>query len=129
MNNRPLCLLVDDEADVLTVTISTLEAINIACLTASNIQTAKQLLHTHTFDVCLADVVLPDGNGILELARYIKIHYPNLPVIIFSATGSKDDRERARKEAMKVGAYGFVAKPIDNNELRALIKKALHIEN
>jgi len=129
MNNCPLCLLVENEADVLTLSVLTLESVDIKCLTASDIQTAKQLLQSHTFDVCLADVILPDGNGISELTRYIKIHYPNLPVVIFSASGDFGEQVQLKAEVLAAGAYGFIAKPVNINELRALIKNALHKEN
>jgi two-component system response regulator PilR (NtrC family) len=107
MNSRPLCLLVEDEPDVLTVSVSTLESVDIMCLTASDIQTAKQLLQSHTFDVCLTDVILPDGHGISELTRYIKIHYPNLPVVVFSASGgSFEERAQLKIAALTQDSIG-----------------------
>lgn len=132
MNAPRSCLLVDDEPDILELLVLTLESIEVTCHTTINIKTAsdikiaKQLLHTYHFDVCLTDIVLPDGDGIDDLLIYIKKHYTSLPVIVFSASGMlPEDRRQLRDKTLEKGAYAFLSKPVDNGQLRNLVKNAL----
>ena len=119
---NPNCLLVDDEPDILDLLAMTLEPMNIACHMASNVAQAQALLERHTFNLCLTDMRLPDGNGI-DLVSYIQHHFPNIPVAMITAHGNVE----SAVHALKSGAFDFVSKPIKINELRNLVQTALQL--
>lgn len=115
-------LIVDDEPDILELLDITLSRMGIDTVSAENITQAKKLLETHTFDLCLTDMQLPDGNGI-ELIDFIQKNTSNLPVAMITAHGNM---EYAIK-ALKSGAFDFVSKPVDINILRNLVNTALKL--
>ncbi len=71
-------------------------------------------------DVVLLDIRMPKMNG-LETLKHIRKSHPNLPVIMFTAVGTS---ERAI-EAMKMGAFDYVTKPFDVEELLAIVRRAI----
>ncbi|MGD8830168.1 MAG: sigma-54 dependent transcriptional regulator, partial [Pseudomonadales bacterium] len=77
---------------------------------------------SHDFDLCLTDMHLPDGNG-LELVNHIAEVCPSLPVAVITAFGSMD----TAISALKAGAFDFVQKPVDLEQLRSLVDTALRI--
>ncbi len=116
----PLALIVDDEEDLRLLMQMTLKHLQVDCVTAENVQQAKQKLAEHSFNLCLTDLNLPDGNGI-ELVQYINQHHAGLPVAVISAYGNMD----IAIAALKAGAFDFVSKPIQQEHLKALLKQAL----
>ncbi|GAA5001848.1 sigma-54 dependent transcriptional regulator [Acinetobacter puyangensis] len=119
-NGRPLALIVDDEEDLRLLMQMTLSRLGVDCVTAENVQTAKQQLKQHQFQLCLTDLNLPDGNGI-ELVQYINQQYSQLPVAVISAYGNMD----VAISALKAGAFDFVSKPIQQLQLKNLLEHAL----
>ncbi len=119
---KPVTLIVDDEADICELLEITLNRMGIETQSAVNVATAKALLKKNSFDLCLTDLRLPDGDG-LEILDYIQQQFPNLPVAMISAHGSMD----TAITAMKKGAFDFISKPIDLNGLRQLITNALKL--
>lgn len=115
-------LIIDDEPDILELLDITLSRMNIKTMSAKNIAVAKDLLQQHTFDLCLSDMRLPDGNGI-ELVKYIQEHYSNLPVAMITAHGNME----IAIEALKAGAFDFISKPVDLKILRNLVNTALKL--
>jgi two-component system response regulator PilR (NtrC family) len=81
---------------------------------------ATRLLHDESFDLCLTDMKLPDGDGI-SLVEHIQQHCPNTPTAVITAHGSID----LAIKAMKCGAFDFVSKPVSLETLRNLVDKAL----
>jgi len=88
--------------------------------TASSIETARQQLARQGPDLVLCDILMPDGNG-LDLLKEIKEGDPALPVVMMTAYTST----KAAIEAMKSGAYDYISKPFDNDELKLVVAKAL----
>ncbi|ESS71881.1 type 4 fimbriae expression regulatory protein PilR [Methyloglobulus morosus KoM1] len=121
---KPLALIVDDEPDIRELLELTLNRMAIQTHTAENIKTAKALLEDKTFDLCLTDMKLPDGNG-LELISHIQGLSQPLPIAVITAFGSMD----TAIQAMKKGAFDFISKPIDLAGLRLLINSALKLSN
>ncbi|HSO80001.1 MAG TPA: response regulator, partial [Chromatiaceae bacterium] len=115
-------LVVDDEEDILELLRITLARMGIDCRAAPDLAAARRLLATETFDLCLTDMRLPDGDGI-DLVRQIASQFPQLPVAMITAHGSMD----SAVAAMKAGAFDFVSKPVDLQVLRRLVAAALRL--
>lgn len=115
-------LVVDDEQDILELLRITLTRMGIDCRAAPDLAAARRFLATETFDLCLTDMRLPDGNGI-DLVRQIASQFPQLPVAVITAHGSMD----SAVAAMKAGAFDFVSKPVDLQVLRRLVEAALRL--
>ncbi|HMW83851.1 MAG TPA: sigma-54 dependent transcriptional regulator [Pseudomonadales bacterium] len=113
-------LIVDDEPDLRELVALTLSRMGHGCHAAEDLRSARQLLQTQRFDLCLTDMRLPDGNG-LELVEHIQLHHPALPVAMITAHGSMD----SAIAALKAGAFDFVTKPVELAQLRELVEKAL----
>jgi two-component system, NtrC family, response regulator PilR len=120
--NQALALVVDDEIDILDLLKITLKRMDIQALTATTLVEARAQLERNRFDLCLTDMNLSDGSG-LTLIRHISEHYPQVPVAMITAHGSMD----SAVEAMKAGAFDFVAKPVDLQLLRRLVTAALKL--
>ena len=88
---------------------------------APTIQAAMDAVKKSAFDLILLDLTLPDGNG-TSLLNYIKEEDRNR-VIIISGTRNLD----MAIQAMKMGVYDFLVKPVDRDILLASIHKALHV--
>ena len=121
---KPLALIVDDEPDIRELLELTLDRMGIHTHSAENIGDAKALLLQKSFDLCLTDMKLPDGNG-LDLVSHIQNLPQPLPVAVITAFGSMDTAILA----MKKGAFDFISKPIDLAGLRQLISSALKLSN
>lgn len=115
-------LIVDDEPDIRELLEITLGRMNIDTLSAPDITTARRLLSEQTFDLCLTDMHLPDGSGI-ELVTHITETFPHLPVAVITAFGSMD----TAIASLKAGAFDFVQKPVDLEQLRSLVESAIRI--
>jgi DNA-binding NtrC family response regulator len=74
----------------------------------------------HSPDVILLDIILPDLDG-LKVLEKIKQNEPDIVVIMITATNTA----KTAVEAMKLGAYHYVTKPFDNDELRLIISRSL----
>ena len=115
-------LIVDDEPDIRELLELTLGRMNIETRSASNIAEAHELLEQFHFNLCLTDMRLPDGDGI-QLVRKIQSSRPDLPVAVITAHGSME----TAVAALKAGAFDFVAKPLDINDLRNIVRQALKL--
>ena len=120
--SQPLALLVDDEADICELLQITLSRMGINSHTAGSLTSARLLLNQHTFDLCITDMQLPDGNG-LDLLEQIHTQQPSLPIAVITAHGNMDSAVRA----LKNGAFDFLSKPVDLKILRKLIHSALNL--
>ncbi len=120
----PIALVVDDEADILELLQLTLKRMNVTSLTAETLQQARALLAKQSFDLCLTDMRLPDGNGI-DLVEHMQIHNPATPVAVITAHGNME----SAIAALKAGAFDFVSKPVDLRVLRNLVSTALRLSS
>ena len=121
---KHIALIVDDEPDIRELLDITLSRMDIETVSAENIEQAKHLLAKQTFDLCLTDMRLPDGNGI-ELIKYIQENISSLPVAMITAHGNME----FAIEALKSGAFDFVSKPVDLKILRSLVNTALKLSS
>jgi two-component system response regulator PilR (NtrC family) len=115
-------LIVDDEPDIRELLELTLGRMNVETRSASNIAEAHDLLDQFQFNLCLTDMRLPDGDGV-QLVRDIQATKPDLPVAVITAHGSME----TAVAALKAGAFDFVAKPLDVNDLRNIVRQALKL--
>src|ERR1700716_3009854 len=119
---KPIVLIVDDEPDLLELVSLTLSRMNLQARTASDVGTARRLLKTEKFDLCLTDMRLPDGDG-LDLVAWIQQNRADLPVAVITAHGNVESAVRA----LKLGAFDFVSKPLDLGVLRKLVGSAIKL--
>lgn len=121
---KPTALVVDDEPDLCELLSITLERMDITTRTCNDVAAAKHALSRQTYDLCLTDMRLPDGDG-LELVEWIQQEVPGTPVAVITAHGSVETAVKA----LKIGAFDFVSKPLDLNDLRKLVKAALKLKH
>ena len=114
-------LIVDDELDMLQLLKRSLEPeLNCRIATARSGKEALQLISQQAFDLVLADIKMPQMDG-LELLGLIKHEQPDLTVVMMTAFGSVE----TAVEAMRNGAYDFVTKPFDHETILVRLEKAL----
>lgn len=121
MQNKPIALIIDDEADLCRLMQITLTKMGIVSDIAYDLATANEFLGGKTYDLCLTDLALPDGSG-LDLVRKVS-EETDTPVAVISAHGDLD----IAIEALKLGAFDFVNKPLQLPRLRALVESALKL--
>ncbi len=120
--NQPLALVIDDEPDICELLVLTLGRMNVRCETAEDVASAKALLKKHSFNICLTDMRLPDGNG-LELIEWMQTNAAGVPVAVITAHGNVE----TAVQALKLGAFDFISKPLDLGNLRNIVENALRI--
>ncbi len=113
-------LVVDDQDSIRHFVGKAFEADGYTVQTTGSVRETRQALEAQMPDLVLLDLKLPDGSG-LELLREIKRADPDVGVIFMTAFG---DLESA-VESMNAGAFWFVKKPFQNEELLALAGRAL----
>jgi DNA-binding NtrC family response regulator len=115
-------LIVDDDADIVTMLEDRLQASGYTTVIARDGQQALDQIEHESPNLILLDLDLPKLTGIEVLKRLSQVkHLEDLPVIVMTAHGSVN----AAVEAMKEGAYDFLTKPLDKNHLLIVIRKAL----
>jgi two-component system, NtrC family, response regulator PilR len=121
---KPTVLIVDDEPDLVELVALTLERMGLAAVPAGDLATARRLIGERPFSLCLADMRLPDGDG-LDLVDWIGEQHPQLPVAVITAHGNVE----AAVRALKAGAFDFVSKPLDLAVLRRLVSSAIRLND
>jgi DNA-binding NtrC family response regulator len=116
----PRLLTIDDDRVVLRFVEKTFEGQDLQIVTANNARDGMQRLKEDPPDVLLLDVMLPESTGI-ELVSEIRRIDVRLPVIFITALNDSD----TAIEAMKLGAYDYLVKPLDQEQLRELVARAL----
>jgi two-component system response regulator PilR (NtrC family) len=119
---KPRALVVDDEPDIRELLSITLERMSLDVTAADSIGAATRELRANSFDLCLTDMRLPDGDG-LNLVEWIQTHKSQTPVAVITAHGNVETAVRA----LKLGAFDFISKPLDITALRRLITATLKL--
>ncbi|MGB2246584.1 MAG: sigma-54-dependent transcriptional regulator [Alcanivorax sediminis] len=122
--DTPHVLVVDDEADLRELLVITLGRMKLKATAAESLGAAKDKLNSDRFDLCLTDMNLGDGTGI-ELLQHIFQHCPAMPTAVITAYGNME----MATDAMKLGAYDFISKPVALDRLRQLIEDGLGISH
>lgn len=113
-------LLAEDEKNARQGLVSYLEAKGYDVYPAQNGQEALKIFKEQKPDLVLTDIRMPELNGILLLEK-IHAEKPSTPVILMTAYGSVEDAVKA----MKKGAFYYLTKPVNLEELDFLVSKAL----
>ncbi|MFL2815385.1 MAG: nitrogen regulation protein NR(I) [Alphaproteobacteria bacterium] len=119
MSNKTLIIAEDDES-IRLVTSRYLQDLGYEIFMASNLKELWKLIESNKGDVLITDVMLPDGE-LFDILPQIVEYRENLPVIVVSAKNNLQTAISATKQ----GAYEYLPKPFDLDELQKLIKKAL----
>ncbi len=120
--SNPLALVIDDEPDICELLTLTLGRMNVDTAVGGDLKTARKQLTEKRFDLCLTDMRLPDGDG-LELVSWIQENAPGVPVAVITAHGNIE----TAVQALKLGAFDFISKPLDLQNLRNVIESALKL--
>ena len=118
--NAPIRILaVDDEKSIRRLLQKELSAPSRSVTTAESAGEALSRIDAQAFDVIILDICLPDGNG-MELMERCFAKVPDVEVILITGHGDID----IAVEAMKMGAYDFITKPFNLDQLEVVVEKA-----
>jgi two-component system nitrogen regulation response regulator GlnG len=119
MSNKTLIIAEDDES-IRLVTSRYLQDLGYDVILASNLKELWKLIESNKGDALITDVMLPDGE-LFDILPQIIEYRESLPVIVVSAKNNLQTAISATKQ----GAYEYLPKPFDLDELQKLVKKAL----
>ncbi|MBJ6725491.1 sigma-54-dependent transcriptional regulator [Geomesophilobacter sediminis] len=116
----PTILVVDDDSIVLFLVETHLKEGGFTPITASSGAEALKILEQRPVDLVISDLIMPEMDGLEFLDRIRKLH-PNLPAIVITAHGSVE----SAVDAMRRGAFDYLEKPYNPDDLRMTIQRAL----
>ena len=119
---KPRILIVDDEPRMAAAIATALGRNGLDCETAFDAEQALEAFDRRPADVVITDRRMPGIDGI-ELMRKLHTRRPALPVILITAYAEVS----SAVQAMRDGAFDYVAKPFDNDELRSCVLRALEL--
>ncbi len=119
-NPRRTILLVDDEPELLSLFNRILSAEGAVIRSAQSGAEALEIARLTRLDLVILDVKLPDVSGTEVLRRLRRID-AGMPVIMVTSYGSVE----TVRTSMKLGAFDYLTKPFDNNEIRRVAREAL----
>ena len=117
-------LVVDDEQSMRDFLKILLVKDGYEVLTAENGSRALESLEAEAVDLVISDIRMPETSG-LELLEQVKEQYPDMPVIMITAFASPNDAVLA----MKNGAYDYISKPFNVDEIKSVIHSAISRDN
>lgn len=113
-------LIIDDEDKLRQLIRRIISLEGFAVSEAANLTQAEKLLSKEAIDVILADVKLPDGNGV-DFVKLVKTKYPRVEIILLTAYGNIADGV----QAMRNGAFDYITKGDDNDKIIPLLHRAM----
>ncbi len=119
MRETPLILVVDDDPGILELVRDILSS-SYQLVTANSVKGAQEYLRDQSCDLVLTDMVMPEEGG-LELLKYLSLHHTDIPVIVFTGYANFQDAVNA----VKLGAFDYLTKPIQIEILQHAIARAL----
>ncbi|MGH9862929.1 MAG: sigma-54-dependent transcriptional regulator [Candidatus Acidiferrales bacterium] len=119
-NGRPVLLVVDDDKVISALCRDVARSLGLAVAEATNAAQALEIVERQQVDLVLVDLRLPQTGG-MELLERLKQDYPHIEVVLMTAYGSIE----VAVEAIKRGAYDYLAKPFHVDDLRAKLQHAL----
>ena len=122
MSDAKTILLIDDDDSLRRVVEYNLSEEGHHVVTAADGTAGLQAFQSHPIDLVLTDIRMPEMDG-LELLTRLKAIQADLPVIILTAHGTID----SAVEAMKLGAFDYLTKPFNREQLKAAVRKAFDV--
>jgi two-component system response regulator GlrR len=119
-SDKPQLLLVDDDKSLLRLLTIRLEGEGFQVTAVEDGQAALKKLQNDNYDVVLSDLRMPGLDGLSLFEEVMGIRQ-DIPVILMTAHGTISDAVAATQR----GVFGFLTKPVDHDELRTLLNKAL----
>lgn len=119
--SRYRILVVDDELNILKVLSALLKKEGFEVSTAESGEKALGILYEEDVSVVITDLKMPEMDGI-ELLKNVMRFNSDIPVIILTAHGTINNAV----EAIKMGAFDYITKPFDRDELLQVVKKAVN---
>src|SRR5687767_3693345 len=113
-------LIVDDEPNLRKILAAQLSRDGYDVLLAEDGEQGLALLKEHHIDLVITDLKMPKVDGMTLLREAIK-EQPELPIVMITAHGTVD----TAVEALKLGAFDYLTKPFDKDEVRQIVAKAL----
>jgi DNA-binding NtrC family response regulator len=120
---RAHLLVVDDEPSILTTLQKALSLEGYTVDVAGGVKVAEEKLKKRTYDLCLFDVTLPDGDGI-TLLQHVRAAKLDTPVLMMSGHATID----AAVRATRLGALNFIEKPLNTDALLISVETALRLD-
>lgn len=115
-------LVVDDEEGMRNYLVVVLRKAGLEVAQAPDGMAAYEMLCREEFDVVLEDLKMPRLDG-LGLLKRVKEDFPGMQVVVMTAFSSWE----SAVEAMRLGAFNYIRKPFDNDEIRAIVKRAAEV--
>jgi DNA-binding NtrC family response regulator len=119
LDSKRTILIADDEANMRKVLAAMLRREGYEVITVSDGAEALDIMRRARVDVLLTDLKMPNVDG-MELLKRVLAEFEGVPVVMLTAHGTVD----TAVSAMKLGAFDYLSKPFDKDELRLVIKKA-----
>ena len=120
MTKSATILVVEDELNIRTALVTMLEKRGYVARSAATAEEALPVLDETPMDLVITDLKMP-GIGGMELLRRVKEAWQATEVVVMTAYGSIE----TAVEAMRLGAYDYITKPIDRDRFPVLVEKAL----
>lgn len=115
-----LILIVDDSSFQRTLIRDAIQPEGFKIIEANGGAKALKMIASDKPDCIVMDLLMPEMNG-TELLKIISDKWCKLPIIVLTS----DSRENSRERCLELGARGFMNKPLNKDELKKTIKKAL----
>ena len=120
-NGNGTIVIVDDEANIRRVLEAMFSSEGYHVITAENGRTGVNAVSQNPdVDVVIADLIMPDMNGV-EVLEQVKQINPSISVLMVTAHGTI----KSAVDAMRLGAFDYITKPFDMDEIKVVVKKAL----
>src|SRR5262245_1098830 len=113
-------LIVDDEPNLRKILSAQLSRDGYDVMTAEDGEQGLQALRDHHIDLVITDLKMPKVDGMTLLREALR-EEPELPIVMITAHGTVD----TAVEALKLGAFDYLTKPFDKDEVRQIVAKAL----
>ena len=117
--NKMKVLLVDDEEEYVTTMAERMQMRDVGSRVALNGEEALQMVEDDPPDVMVLDLRMPGIDG-MEVLERVKNEHPNVQVVILTGHGS----DKEEKEARRLGAFQYLQKPADTNQILSVVRSA-----
>ncbi|GBD93691.1 transcriptional regulatory protein ZraR [bacterium BMS3Abin05] len=124
MEDSVSILVADDEEDFRIIFSDILKKMGYQVRTVQNGLEAISVIENQPVDIALIDFKMPGMSGI-ELLKEIKLRTPQIEVIVITGMGTID----SAVEAMKSGAYDYITKPVNFEELESILRRIVHTQS